>query len=267
MSEHAGTIRSWASRGAAIALTAGVLAGGLLAGSASASTNPDPTVTPTVTPTGTETTAPAVPSPDHTTPPPPRACDVVAGRPLPADFNQRLCPTVRQEDLDITITPLVQPVVATGPITFQRVFARDITVSPVTEIDFQFGNSIFLRHRAILPGDVTIDPLTCSVNLLQTDQNAVIAGRSGLFRRAVGDLTYDLTGQFSYPTRGFRCTLPAGLTPARAAFALNHNGSGLPAPLDFGVHVQGAGWASVTPLTVPPVSCVRPYPAAHCLAA
>jgi hypothetical protein len=217
-------------------------------------------------PVPTETVAP--PSPDYTKPPPPPRCDVVPGQPLPRDFNQRLCPTVRQEDLDITITPLVQPVVATGPITFQRVFARDITVSPVLEIDTQAGNSIFLRHRAFQAGDVTIDPLTCSINLLQTDQNAVIAGRSGLFRRAVGDLTYDLTGQFSYPTRGFRCTLPPGLTPFRAAFALNHNGSGLPAPLDFDVHVQGAGWASVTPLdVVPPVACYKPYPASKCILA
>jgi hypothetical protein len=239
------------------ALTLGLI--GTTAATALASA-PDPA------PTGTETVAP--PTPDYTKPPPRPACDVVAGQPLPADFNQRLCPTVRQEDLDITITPLVQPVVATGPITFQRVFARDITVSPVLEIDTQFGNSIFLRHRAFQAGDVTIDPLTCSVNLLQTDQNAVIAGRSGLFRRAVGDLTYDLTGQFSYPTRGFRCTLPAGLTPARAAFALNHNGFGLPAPLDFDVHVQGAGWASVTPLvTVPPVTCYKPYPASRCIRA
>jgi len=207
--------------------------GGVGAGTALANT---PSGGPTDTPT---TGAPKLPVPG------PR-CNVVVGQPLPANFNPRLCPTVRQQDLDITVTSRENTVLGTGPINFR--FGRDITVSSTLDIIQRGGDSVFVHHDALAPGDVTVDRTTCSIDISQIDHHAVLTGRTGILRRLVGVVTYNEIGQWSFPTRNFQCVLPRGLTAAQAARALNNFGRGLPTPDAFAVQVQSTGWASTVPL-------------------
>jgi len=224
---------------------------------------PDPSTADTCTPTPYDTPS-GVPSDTpsgfafgyNPCPPPVPKCPLIVRgvpQPLSADpatraAELRACPDIRQEDFGLTDTNIIRNgfVTATGPVHFR--FARDFTLSPTLDLFRQFGVGSVLVHSQPL-GGVVIDFQDCSITLDQNDLPWFILARTGtgLFFNAQGAGVYDLRGIFSYPTRGFYCSLSPNLTVAQATWSLNHGGIGLPAPLDWGITVNATGWASVAP--------------------
>src|SRR5215469_11265213 len=244
---------------------AGLLAFGLSQSAAHASTaggQPDPT------PTSDCTTAPPpityAPTaafgydPCPSTPPPTPKCQVVlepVPQPLDPNTDFRFCRNIKQQEFDVSdhgflVAPGVfrqqDQVLGTGPIRFD--LGRDITVSPVLDrFSDVFGVSVLVHHRGIVANDVSIDLLTCSIRVTQTDVPWWIrGGGTGIDRNAIAAGLYDLNGLVSFPTRHFQCTLPPRLTPLQAAYDLDAN-TGLPIPLMSDFAVQASGWASVQP--------------------
>jgi hypothetical protein len=211
---------------------------------------------PTPTPTPTQFTAP----------PPVPGCDMkpVTVEPVlnPYNYNPnpRHCPRIRQQEFDLQVGTFNQDgtVLGTGPIRFDT--GTDQTLSPTLDRFSQGGNSVLIHHEAL--GGVTVDRATCTLLLDQQDLPWWInGGGTGVDRGALAVGLYDLRGIFSFPTRNFQCTLPFGLTPARAAWDLNHN-VGLPDPLMFDVSVQAAGASELRVVEPRPVPCpteTQPY--------
>jgi hypothetical protein len=260
---------------AATALAAGLtLAGGTVAQASTAGNYPTPTTTPTqpvVIPTVTPTVNCTVPTPR------------VYGQPgvdnglNNGQFNQwnqnwgrhdrnRKC---TQQEFDIQFSSLLPAVDAnhdggvlgTGPVNI--VGGLDVSqTSPnvdLLETNTSGANSIRIHHQPLTVQ--FIDRATCSIDLAQFDLPWTLSNGTGRFAGATGSGLYNLTGQFSYPTRDNVCTLPVGLTPLRAAFILNYlNGAGLPTPLAVGIDVQAVGRAFVpSQLPVPTPTPTKTY--------
>jgi hypothetical protein len=240
------SIRKWAAVLAAtgaLALTGTTAAMASTAGGTPGGT-PTPTCSPTVAPAGTPS---GYGSPKGS----PTVSPQFGYNPCPTPTVPVPTPTVRQQEdfwLDINTFNPNGTVLATGPVRFNT--GRDITVSPTRDIFRRFLNSVNVLHPAL--GGAVVDRAACTITLDQNDQPWAFLRGTGLYRNALGAGVYDLRGEFSFPTRNFVCTIPAGLSSAQAAADLNANGAGLPAPLAFDIAVNGTGWASVSPLAPVP---------------
>jgi hypothetical protein len=255
------SIRTWVVASAALAMFAGVPATAALASTAGGNPTPSPSCSDTVNPVG-EPSGPVTPAfgynpcPSPTQPVPAPCPLIVRGvpQPLVPGADIRGCGRgIRQEDfwLDINTVNPRGSVLATGPVFFR--VGRDITVSPTLDRFRQFFNSVNVFHPAL--GGASVDRATCTITLDQNDLTWRFIRGTGFYRNALGAGLYDLRGEFSFPTRNFACTLPVGLTAAQAAYDLNANGAGLPAPLGFDISVNATGWARVNPFPItPPVT-------------
>jgi hypothetical protein len=150
-----------------------------------------------------------------------------------------------QQEFDlIAATPLPNGwVLGTGPISITGGFDKPVNSRLDIFEDTAGTDGVRISHEPL--GGASIDRVTCSINLAQTDLPWSIHQGFGRFAGATGNGFYDLVGQFSYPTRFNVCTLPRFLTPALAAFLLNRGGRGLPTPLSFDISVQAVGRAAV----------------------
>lgn len=166
------------------------------------------------------------------------------------DRNRRC----KQQEFDIQFSSLLPAVDAnhdggvlgTGPVNILGGIDVGQT-SPfvdLLETNTTGVNSVRIHHQPL--SVQFIDRATCSIDLAQFDLPWSLDHGTGIFAGATGSGLYNLTGQFSYPTRNNVCTLPVNLTPLRAAFLLNYrNGAGLPTPLAVGIDVQAVGRAFV----------------------
>ncbi len=223
------------------AAVTGLLVGGgaLAASSASAGSFPSPSDTPTeiVTPVPTPTTLCALPT----------------ARQFFSPTNRTRC---QQEDFAIQFSSFnrspLGKVLGSGPIVAR--LGTDRSLSPTLElVSDGLGDSLLLRHRAL--AGAVIDRNDCTITIDQADQPVQFIGRTGAWRNVSGTGLYNLVGLFSFPSRGFRCTLPAGLTSLQADHDLNIGTGtvGGVSPLDFAVDVNGEAAVSLNRVRVRPV--------------
>jgi hypothetical protein len=250
------SIRIWSVALATAALFA-IPVTAAMASPAGDNPSPSPTCTDTLAPSPYDT--PSGPTPDFgynpcptPTPPVKPKCPLIVNgipQPLAAGTDLSLCRGIRQEDFWVDVNSLNPDgsVLATGPVHFN--VGRDITISPTRDIFRQFFNSVNVLHPAL--SGAVVDRAACTITLDQNDQTWRFLRGTGFFRNAIGAGVYDLRGEFSFPTRYFRCSLPVGLSSGQAAWDLNHGGIGLPAPFAFDIAVNATGWARVRPFLFP----------------
>jgi hypothetical protein len=254
---------------AGVALVAGLTLAGSTAAMASTSGNPTPTPTqPVVTPTVNPNVNCQVPTPRDSG----QFSSLNNGQLNQWGQNWRHRDRNRrctQQEFDIQFGSLLPAVdvnhdgaaLGTGPVSIAGGIDRTSSnpFIDVLETNTTGADSVRIHH---LPLSVQlIDRGTCSIDLAQFDLPWFLSNGTGRFAGATGSGLYNLTGQFSYPTRNNICTLPVGLTPTRAAFILNYlNGAGLPTPLAVGVDVQAVGRAFVpSQLPVPTPTPTKTY--------
>ena len=232
------------TRFGALCAAAVVLSGGvaLAASSASASTagnfpSPSDTPTETVTPVPTPTTLCALPT----------------ARQFFSPTNRTRC---QQEDFAIQFSSFSNSqfgkVLGSGPVALNT--GRDQSLSSTLElVSDRRGDSFLLRHRPL--AGAVIDRNDCTITVSQADEPVQFIGRSGIWRNLSGTGLYNLVGLFSFPSQGFRCTLPAGLTSAQADVDLNSASGdvGGVQALDFAVDVNGEAAVSLNRVRVRPV--------------